>query len=167
MTYCSKCKRQNFKSAKFCVDCGATLVAETIIIETRKVVADKISGAKKWIIVSVISTAGICSMFYFFFLHNKQGKNALEKNREHSQAPGRYPLTSQRLLIDDDLKDMSKADLRIMRNEIYARHGLIFQAADMQNYFSAQSWYSAQYDNVINMLSNIEKNNIAMIRKYE
>ena len=32
-------------------------------------------------------------------------------------------------------------ELEIMRNEIYARHGWVFNRRDLQDYFGRQSWY--------------------------
>jgi hypothetical protein len=54
-----------------------------------------------------------------------------------------------------------------MRNEIYARHGYIFQTPQMKAYFNAQSWYRALYNNVDDQLSAIEKSNVALIKTYE
>jgi len=52
-----------------------------------------------------------------------------------------FPDSSERLLTDADIAGMSKQDLRIARNEIYARHGYIFGSADLKAYFSGCSWY--------------------------
>ena len=54
-----------------------------------------------------------------------------------------------------------------MRNEIFARHGYIFELPEMKSYFAQQSWYHGQYNDVIRMLSAIEKQNIELIKKYE
>jgi hypothetical protein len=72
---------------------------------------------------------------------------------------------SQRLLTVDDLRGLSKQELRIMRNEIYARHGRKFKSQDLRDYFSAQDWYKPLYDEV--PLNDIEKKNVAFIQKYE
>ena len=74
---------------------------------------------------------------------------------------------STRLLTEDDLRGMSKVELRILRNEIYARHGYIFKSQDLRNYFSAKDWYSPQYNDVSNLLNTIEKKNVAFIQRYE
>ena len=37
---------------------------------------------------------------------------------------------------------LSKADLRLARNEILARHGRIFNSDDLKTYFEGKSWYS-------------------------
>jgi hypothetical protein len=78
---------------------------------------------------------------------------------------GHWPFTSSRYISESDLYGMSLADLRIMRNEIYARHGYIFQTKDMKQYFSKQSWYRPTTSNV--KLSNIEQYNVNFIKSYE
>jgi len=55
---------------------------------------------------------------------------------------GRWPWTSGRLIQPDDLGQLSLLDLELMRNEIYARHGWVFNRRDLQDYFSKQPWYS-------------------------
>jgi hypothetical protein len=81
--------------------------------------------------------------------------------------PGRFPECSLRLLDRSDLLDKSAFDLKVMRNEIYARHGYIFRLPDMRSYFSGQAWYTPQYQDVTGMLTPIEKGNIELIRRYE
>ncbi len=80
---------------------------------------------------------------------------------------GMYPQASERYLASRDVVNLNKFQLKIMRNEIFARHGYIFKTPDMKSYFSQQSWYHGQYNDVNSMLSAIEKQNIELIRKYE
>jgi hypothetical protein len=80
--------------------------------------------------------------------------------------PGRYPQASQRLLTDADLSGMSADDLRLMRNEIFARRGYIFNDAGLRDYFQAQAWYRpVSRDDV--KLSAVEQANVAKIRAFE
>ncbi|MBE6195859.1 MAG: PEGA domain-containing protein [Rikenellaceae bacterium] len=81
--------------------------------------------------------------------------------------PGQYPQATDRLLTHSDVASRSKKELRVMRNEIFARHGYIFKSADLRNHFSKQSWYRARYSNVDAKLTPIEQKNVAFIRKYE
>ena len=54
---------------------------------------------------------------------------------------GEYPQASLRKLKDEDFVDMSKQQMKIMRNEIYARYGYIFIAGgEMDKYFRQQEW---------------------------
>lgn len=84
-----------------------------------------------------------------------------------SASPGMYPQASERFLSRSDIANLNKYQLKIMRNEIFARHGYIFKTPEMKSYFSQQSWYHGQYNDVNSMLSGIEKRNIELIRKYE
>lgn len=83
------------------------------------------------------------------------------------QVPGIYPEGSLRLLDYTDLEGLTPWDLKVMRNEIYARHGYIFKTKDMINYFAAQVWYRPRLAQVDNLMSATEKKNIAFIKKYE
>ena len=61
----------------------------------------------------------------------------------------------------------SKAQLRLMRNEILARHGWKFQSKDLRDYFSDQPWYKPGTDNNNIKLSIIEMTNIQLIKSEE
>lgn len=81
---------------------------------------------------------------------------------------GNYPYTSFRELTTTDLKYISKSDLQIMRNEIYARYGHIFTAGGiMDTHFKKQSWYKCEYSDATFLLTSIEKNNIKIIKQVE
>ena len=62
-----------------------------------------------------------------------------------------------------------------MRNEIYARHGYVFnKSQEMINYFNGLSWYNSipkiSYDDSYifkNMFSEIERYNVELIRNVE
>jgi hypothetical protein len=70
-------------------------------------------------------------------------------------------------LKDDTLGDMFAEDLRVLRNEIYARHGRIFKDADLQKYFEAQAWYKPNPDFKDDQLNAIEASNLAKIKQAE
>jgi hypothetical protein len=88
-------------------------------------------------------------------------------NNVNSGIPGRFPEASSRFLTADDLNSLSKYDLKIMRNEIFARYGYIFQTEDMRNYFNRQTWYTPRYSDVNSFLTKIEKKNIDLIKYFE
>lgn len=83
------------------------------------------------------------------------------------RAQGSYPQASTRLLNSEDLRLLDKAELKIMRNEIFARYGYKFKTKDMQEYFARQSWYRPAYADVTSMLSDVEKKNVDIIKRYE
>jgi hypothetical protein len=75
--------------------------------------------------------------------------------------------SSDSYLSDSDVYWMTPAQLRYAKNEIYARHGRKFKDAELQAWFSAQSWYQGtiEPDNFSeSLLSEIEKANIQVIQ---
>lgn len=50
--------------------------------------------------------------------------------------------SDSRRLKKSDLKGMSKKDLKLARNELYARHGYIFKDKNLAKYFETKSWYT-------------------------
>ena len=51
------------------------------------------------------------------------------------------PGSSSMYLTEEDLEGLSLGELRLARNEIYARHGLIFHDKDLTDYFNAKGYY--------------------------
>lgn len=80
------------------------------------------------------------------------------------------PDSSTRYLTNADLNGLSEWQIRIARNEIYARHGRIFKSDDLADYFASKSWYTPsvsadQFDN--SYLNSIEIENLKLITAYE
>jgi len=80
---------------------------------------------------------------------------------------GLYPQSSTRLLKAKDVENIRPEDLRIMRNEIYARHGYSFRMRDMRSYFDSQDWYMPISTDVTSKLTTIEQKNQELIKRYE
>jgi YARHG domain len=80
---------------------------------------------------------------------------------------GKYPQSSKRLLKEDDVSNMVKEDLEIMRNEIFARHGYCFKKKHLRQQFESKDWYIPNSVDIKDDLTEIEKKNIALIKKYE
>lgn len=80
------------------------------------------------------------------------------------------PESASRLLTEADLENLTQEDLRIARNEIYARHGRKFLDEGLQEYFNGKSWYNGTIepdDFKEDMLSEIERSNEDTIVNYE
>ena len=81
------------------------------------------------------------------------------------------PKSDKEKLTRADLEGLTKEQLRLARNEIYARHGMIFGVADLDNYFATKSWYKPTvsftdfYDTV--EMSLIEEANVILIQEVE
>jgi hypothetical protein len=80
---------------------------------------------------------------------------------------GLYPDASHKLLTEDDVANLIKSDLRSMRNSIYARHGYSFKLKDMRDLYDHEDWYIPVTTDVRNELTEIEKKNEALIKRYE
>ena len=72
-----------------------------------------------------------------------------------------------KLLSVGDLATLSKRDLRILRNSIYARRGRAFESKVVRGYFETASWYKPRADYNDGMLSEIDTKNIAIVRSVE
>ena len=55
------------------------------------------------------------------------------------------PDSDTRCLTEEDVTGLSEEEIRIALNEIYARHGRIFQSEDLNVYFASRSWYEPKY----------------------
>ena len=81
-----------------------------------------------------------------------------------------FPRSSYELLTYNDLYGLSSHDLYVARNEIFARHGYIFESADLQARFSSMPWYTPLYTEAQfswDLLNAVEQSNIALIQQRE
>lgn len=95
------------------------------------------------------------------------GKSNIEKSKDIF---GYYilPGSDMRYVNDIEVEYLDKETLKLARNEIYARHGLIFKSLELKEYFADMEWYSESESNQDNIKLNVyEKANIELIKKYE
>ncbi len=81
-----------------------------------------------------------------------------------------FPDSDSQYISSDDLDGMSKKELQIARNEIYARHGRYFNDDGLQEYFWRRSWYEGEIepdDFDESVFNKHEKANIKTIKKAE
>jgi len=75
------------------------------------------------------------------------------------------------ILLDDinlfNLLYLSKEELRILRNTVYAKYGYKFQSKDLSEHFNRFTWYEPQYDNVDEKITEYDMKIIEIIRKVE
>jgi hypothetical protein len=72
-----------------------------------------------------------------------------------------------KLISERMLNGLSLHELRLLRNEIYARHGRMFRAEWLQQYFFFQPWYNPDENFKDEELSGNDKVNVETIVKYE
>lgn len=78
--------------------------------------------------------------------------------------------SSSKYLDEDDLEGMSAKELRRARNEIFARHGCIFNDESLQKYFEGKSWYKGTQsidDFDWDDLNKYEQKNVELISDME
>jgi hypothetical protein len=97
-------------------------------------------------------------------------KNSTKKNNDErsnlNSSEYILPDSDKKVLGEEDIAALSKEQLRLARNEIYARHGYVFKSPDLQKYFSSKSWY--QTDTSYNgSLSEVEKENVKILKARE
>lgn len=78
--------------------------------------------------------------------------------------------SDSRYITKDEVENLSESDRRLAKNEIYARHGRIFDNEDLREYFESKSWYKGtvnpdDFDEKI--LNEYEKANIDLISSIE
>lgn len=63
--------------------------------------------------------------------------------------------------------NLTKADIYILRNSIFARHGFAFRDRQLRIYFENFDWYMPVFGDVKDDLTDIEKSNVALLLRYE
>jgi hypothetical protein len=92
---------------------------------------------------------------------------AQRKQRKAAISPGDMEHYENRLVAEEMLKGLSLHELRLLRNEVYARRGRQFRTEWLAQYFWSQPWYEAREDNKEPELSQTELKNIETIVAYE
>ena len=82
-------------------------------------------------------------------------------------SPLEDPSQLDHLVRVEQLSDLSRRDLRILRNTIYARHGRKFKSRLLQAYFDDMRWYKADPKFSEKKLSKIDVTNIRLIKSVE
>jgi hypothetical protein len=104
---------------------------------------------------------------------NTQDQSASAESLDETQVqPEEYilPDSDSRYYSYDELSGLTQQQLLLARNEIYARHGWIFEDEQLKEYFTSCSWYngtvsSENFD--LSVLNEYESANKDLIVKYE
>lgn len=89
--------------------------------------------------------------------------DAQKRQRRVALLPGDMELFENKAISEAMLRGLSLHELRLIRNEIYARHGRIFKAPWLQQYFDMQPWYVADENFKDEALSGNDKLNVETI----
>jgi hypothetical protein len=83
------------------------------------------------------------------------------------------PGISTHYIDESELYNYSAAQIRLIRNEIFALHGRMFNSQDLMDYFSQKSWYVPRYTpeefdaHMFEYLNDYEAANLKVILNYE
>ncbi len=97
-------------------------------------------------------------------------ENNMAEEEEENASDYIIPDSDSRYLDKSELAGLSKEQLRLARNEIYARHGRKFDDQGLQDYFNSKSWYIPSVDAssfTESMLNDYEVKNAYLISDYE
>lgn len=70
-------------------------------------------------------------------------------------------------LTEEDLWGMHPAQLRLMRNCIFANHNYIFKSPDLTEFYTTYPWYKPEKNDVTREFSQTELYNIRFIKSHE
>ena len=76
--------------------------------------------------------------------------------------------SDKELLREEEVKKLSKENLELAKNEIFARYGYDFSSKSLQEYFGNLSWYKKIEGKKISVteLNEIEQQNVVLLDKY-
>lgn len=82
-----------------------------------------------------------------------------------------FPDSDKKYLSEDEVRAKTVEDLMVGRNEIFARHGYMFEDASLKSHFESTSWYqgtvaSSEF-NSEQVFNEFEKKNVELIKKVE
>lgn len=100
-------------------------------------------------------------------LGEQLGRTVETAGDEPARSPLEDPKQLDRLLEIGELADLSRRDLRILRNTVYARHGRIFKSPVLQQWFDDKDWYEPDPSFDESRLTAIDKKNVRLIRSVE
>lgn len=175
---CPNCHNQIPDNSPVCPMCGTNFTYGNMDNRTQMMPQPpRPQPANKTLLISVIAIACvlICAIIVLAVIYvSDDNKAQTEQTEQIGQTqtadgldPAMYDWLGERKVTAEDLSGKTAGDLRLMRNSIFARHGYIFKSDDLTEYFSNFPWYKPTTPNVNNLLSPLEKENIAYIKKFE
>lgn len=166
---------------------GEDFYGEKVLLEDARNVYIDQSVLPEGMLDSIKSnqTIEIEGQFYFdndklyitpFVIWDEYGENLIEdfeKSKEEDEVLNKdyiLPQSASYLLTESDIEGLDIREINYAKNEIYARHGRLFQSAELQNYFNSKKWYHGtvspeEFNN--SMLSEIERKNADFLAQVE
>lgn len=114
-------------------------------------------------------TVNSASMDGFIVSRTGASENKEEEDRDKEDADYILPESDSKYYTKEDLDKLTREEVKLARNEIYARHGRIFtKDMTVKEYFEGKDWYEGTVDEVSDSeLNKYEIANRDLIVKYE
>ena len=93
--------------------------------------------------------------------------DAQKRQRKVALLPGDMEFFENKAISEAMLRGLSLHELRLLRNEVYARHGRTFRAPWLQQHFDMEPWYVINQDFKDEDLSGNDKLNVETIVRVE
>lgn len=108
---------------------------------------------------------------YYRVLSEEEVTSYQQAKEEKLRAEFIFPDSDKKYLSEDEVRAKTVEDLMVGRNEIFARHGYIFEDANLKSHFENTSWYqgtvvSSEF-NSEQVFNEFEKKNVELIKKVE
>ena len=104
-------------------------------------------------------------------LSDEEIGNYRQAKEDQLRAQYIFPDSNSRYLSEEEVRAVEADRLFIGRNEIFARHGYIFQDEGLQQHFNSMPWYSgtvtAEQFNADAVFNDFEKKNAELIKRIE
>ena len=71
------------------------------------------------------------------------------------------------MLAGADLSGLTPAELRLLRNTVYARYGRVFREEDLQQYFPSRQWYRPRAGYSDRLLTTADRANADLLKAFE
>ena len=160
---------------------------ETIVPKENKILRSFVIG---FLLLLILVSVGYASYYFAFEKYNittpkksdnsplkstdtmskeKNSNKVSDTSKSNEDANYMFAKSASEKLLESDLATLSKENLALARNEIYARHGYIFKSEPFKNYFDSKSWYKSNtsFKGQKEEFNAVETYNINLITKHE
>ena len=96
--------------------------------------------------------------------NSKQDKN---KDKQKDQAKNLGQKVPAPMINIGEFSEMSKADLRLARNTVFAKYGRIFKSKDLKEHFAKQDWYNENPSFKQSDMSDQDVDLVKLIQRWE
>ncbi|AXT52039.1 YARHG domain-containing protein [Aquimarina sp. BL5] len=104
---------------------------------------------------------------YNLALYDSQDEEGGEMEAISAKVIGKLNASTEKL-TNQNIENLNKGELEVLRNLIYARHGYSFKNRKMRYFFDTKvNWYIPVSTDVRSQLTDLEKKNIDLIKRYE